>query len=128
MAFEYNKDIETRDSIIFGNYRPGEYHGGIRRFRELDVETLEKLIEEKFIDPEDCQNLSPTAWEFFNFMKQYPWWMAHGYVVELKRPDYRMTIEGIETEMEPHDPEELCEYSKLCGDADDFQTTYCWYD
>ena len=128
MAFEYNKDIETRDRIIFGKYQPEEYHGGIRRFSELDAEVLEKLIEEKFIDPEDCQNLSPTAWEFFNFMKQYPWWMAHGYVVELKRPDYRMTIEGIETEMEPHDPEELCEYSKLCGDADDFQTTYCWYD
>ena len=37
--FEYNKDIDTRDRIIFDNYRPEEYHGGIRRFRVSELVT-----------------------------------------------------------------------------------------
>lgn len=53
--------------------------------------------------------------------------MAHGYAVDVNRSDYRITIEGIETDIEPKD-DELRTYLKLCGDADDFQSSYCWYD
>lgn len=70
---ELNKDIEERDRVIFGKYEPSEYHSGIRRFCELDVETLEYLFEHEFIDPKERQNLSPTTQEFFDFIKKYPW-------------------------------------------------------
>lgn len=61
-------------------------------------------------------------------MQKYPFWEAHGYVTSVDRSDYRITIEGIARENVPDDPEELRAYSKLCGDADDFQSNYCWYD
>ncbi len=128
MDFVFNKDIEKRDRIIFGKYRPEEYYGGIRRFENLGIERLEYLFKNRFIDPEDCQNLAPSAQEFLDFMRKYPFWEAHGYVVEAKRPDYRISIEGIARETVPDDPEELRAYLRLCGDADDFQPNYCWYD
>lgn len=51
---ELNKDITMRDKILFGKYRPNTYKfGGIRKFDNLDVETLGKLLEMNFADPED---------------------------------------------------------------------------
>lgn len=125
---ELNRDIKKRDRIIFGKYEPSEYHGGCRHFDELDIERLEYLLDNHFIDPDECQNLSPTTKEFFSFMQKYPFWEAHGYVTSVDRSDYRITIEGIARENVPDDPEELRAYSKLCGDAEDFQANYCWYD
>lgn len=58
---ELNKDILTRDKMIFGKYRPNTYKfGGIRKFDNLDVETLGKLLEMNFADPEERQNLAPS--------------------------------------------------------------------
>ena len=50
MEFEYNKDWETRDKLIFGKADKSKYMGGCRSFSGLNYRTLCTLLEEKFID------------------------------------------------------------------------------
>ena len=132
MEFEFNRDIKTRDEIIFGEYDEKKYHGGVRRFENLDLTALEKLVDQKFIDLEDAQNASPTVEEFLAFMKAYPDYTAHGYtVVNIDRNDYRVTLEGIGKNYEANDKEELKDFVKMFHSADELcidKTMYCWYD
>ena len=127
-----NKDFNKRDEILFGGYSEDAYkYGGIRHFEYLDVDTLKQLIDEGFIDPEECQNDSPTTMEFYEFMKKYPDFTAHGYAVSPVRSDYRITLEGIECS-EPYTNETLRDFVELCRFADEFcvnqSYAYAWYD
>jgi hypothetical protein len=94
----YNMDQDRRDSLIpFKNDRwNAGYLGGIRRYEGLDVEVLGQLINEGFVDLEERQNNAPTIRRFYNFMKRYPEFKAHGYVVDKEREDYRLSVEGVE--------------------------------
>ena len=91
---EFNMNQDKRDNIIFNG--KVDYSGGICSFNNMDYETLEKLVALKFADPEDAQNSAPTLLEFLTFMKKHPCFLAHGYVVESKRSDYRVSIEGLQ--------------------------------
>lgn len=71
------------------------YGGGIAAFDELDAAGLAWLLDEKFIDPHDRQNAAPSVWEIFRFLCAHPTVRAAGYVVDVKRPDYRTSIEAI---------------------------------
>ena len=128
---ELNKDIATRDKILFGKYRPNTYKfGGIRKFDNLDVETLGKLLEMNFADPEDRQNLAPSIQEIYEFMRKYPKYKAHGYAVSDEREDYRISIEGVE-KGEPHESiDEFQDYMNVFrfSDAFDYHTMFCWFD
>ena len=95
---ELNKDVNRRDQIVFGEpYNKSDYKfGGIVRFREMDLETLDTLFKENFIDPNETQNDSPTTLEIFEFMKAHPDFTCHGYAVSPERDDYRISIEGVE--------------------------------
>ena len=128
---ELNRDIKTRDEVLFGKYNPDRYHfGGIARFEGLDVETLKWLLEHNFADPDETQNDSPTIEEFLDFMERHPEFTAHGYAVTDKRDDYRISIEGVETNETPADRETIFDFMGWFRFADELQLDppYCWYD
>ena len=156
--FEYNKDYNIRDNLIFGktfdwenpesdkevnrnNFR-GRILGGICHFDKLDFSTLGFLIKEHFVDPEENQNNSLTIEEFYEFMME---WddkaniFAHGYVVSPLRKDYRISIEGIQVDPfikgvkgETFDKKFILDFVDLFRFADEFKLTeteaFCWYD
>ena len=127
---ELNKDIETRDKLIWGKYRPRKYNfGGVIPYQGMNVRTLRKLLEQNFADPEERQNNAPTIGEIYNFMKSYPSYTCHGYAVSADRDDYRVSIEGVEKGDKTDSVEEFQSYMKLFGNADEinFNTMYCWF-
>ena len=131
MEFKYNKDWETRDKLIFGKADKSRYMGGCRRFSGVNYRTLCTLLEEKFIDPQEAQNNSPTTEEIMSFMKEYPDFTAHGYVVSIDRDDYRVTIEGVDgSNYASPSMELLTDFINLFRYADDFDihSLCCWYD
>ncbi len=126
-----NRDIETRDKIIFGNYKDSKYRfGGTRSFRGLNVDTLKILLDQNFIDPNETQNASPTVFEIYSFMENYPLYTAHGYAVVDTRDDYRISLEGVEKGGPANSVEELKDYMNLFRYADEFDesTMFCWFD
>lgn len=128
---ELNINQDLRDYIIFKNNSPN-YMGGTASFEHLDIWDLEKLIKNNFIDLDDSQNDSPTAKEFYDFVKNNGFTGSfHGYVVNKDRSDYRVTIEGIDINSEI-EKDALIQFSNLCRHADEFICTatnlYCWYD
>ena len=119
---EYNMDIKTRDTIIFGSYNPDAYRGGVMDFEGMEVSTLKKLVDMRYADPEEAQNDSPTIEEFIRWMETYDGYVVNGYVVTDKRSDYRVSIESIEKIGIIEDKDELINfvnafrYVVLCQD------------
>ena len=129
--FGLNKDVKSRDEIIFGKFEPKRYVGGIRRFDGLSLKKLKQLVELNFIDLEDYQNNSPTVREFIEFMEKYPDYTVMGYTVSIDRDDYRISLDGIEKRKVVYSEEEVDDFSSLFGDADEFDTgnaMYAWFD
>ena len=92
---------------------------------------LEKLFEERFIDPADRQNASPTARQFLEFMRKYPVTVAHGYVIGPDRPDARITIEGLHVHANDVTPDLEHAFNDLCHTADELMMDgdlYSWWD
>lgn len=128
--FEFNKDVKTRDEMIFGRYEPSAYAGGIRRFEGLSLELVKKLIELKFINPDDAQNYSPTINGFIEYAEDWEDYEFGGYVVSIDRDDYRVSIDSIE-KSEPISKKEMVAFVKMFRDADEFSIEdglYAWYD
>lgn len=128
MRFEYNKDEKRRCEILGIN---PTYGGGYYGIHKMDINQLNMLLDEKFIDPEECQNCSPSTMEFKEFMEAYPNVTAHGYIISPDRSDYRVTIEGLE--YNGHVTRKMMEeFTELFRHADDFTCNrnclYCWYD
>lgn len=128
----FNRDVKRRDSILKEFFDKGDTYDG---FRGLTVEAMQQLIDEKFLDPEDDQNGSPTAGNFLAFMKEYPFVKAHGYAIGINRRDYRITIEGLEADL-PEDKdakiEFIIDFVNSFHHADDVTLTennvYAWWD
>lgn len=128
MRFEYNKDDKRRCEILGIN---PTYRGGYCGFQKMNLNQLNMLLEEKFIDPEECQNESPSTMGFKEFMEKYPDVTAHGYIIGLDRSDYRVTIEGLEY-VGDTTKEMLFDFMDMFRHADEFSCSesclYCWYD
>lgn len=133
MMYMNINDANTREQIIFGrDYNPETYrYGGMIRFGYLTANDAHKLIDLGLMDPEDCQNSSPTAKEFLDFVDTFGEdWYLHGYVISPERDDYRVTIEGIGCER-PLEDDEKTEFIKMNRWADELEFengAYCWYD
>ena len=126
-----NRDVQTRDELIFGKYDESKYSGGIRHFKDMSLSTLEKLVAQNFIDLDEQQNDSPTVQAILGFMRTYPDYTAHGYTVSIEREDYRVSLEGVAKEREADTIEELKGFMNMFRFADDFCTDnemYCWFD
>ena len=124
-----NPDIRRRDTLIFGKYWPGY---DVKRFEGISVDTLETLIQEGFADPEEAQNCAPSTQEFLEFMRQYPGYKAHGYVISEKRHDCRVSIEGVVKGRSCASDKELMAFVAMFRYADEFEIgpdgMYCWFD
>lgn len=107
-----------------------------KRFNNLDIMTLDRLLYEGLISGDSCQNFSPTAQEFANFMHMYPFITAHGYIIIEPRVDARITIEGIEgSYKDMSNPTEfLIDFVSRFRHADEFEISeldsyvYVWWD
>lgn len=93
MGLALNQDDERRRALL--GIETDEDSGGIMSFCDLEVDTLETLLEERFIDPGGRQNDAPATIELFDLMKQYPAIKASGYAVVKARADYRVQLTGI---------------------------------
>lgn len=125
-----NKDVNKRDMILFGEeYNKDEYIGGARRFSDITLENLKRLVDEDFISLYEAQNSSPTTEEFIDFMESHPGFTVFGYAISPERCDYRITIEGIQSNEMP-DEETLIDFVSNFRWADEFEydPPYAWWD
>ena len=129
--FEYNKDQDKRDT--FFDIVPDPYFSknDYQRYHGLNVETLKILLDEKFANPEEVQNESPSIQEFYDFMVKFPEFTAHGYLIGNGRSDYRVSIEGLIGVPSDFDAERA--FSRMFRQADEFDfypdgSFRCWYD
>lgn len=132
------EEANEREQLVFKrNYDPQVYSrmGGLQRFDNMTVETARKLIDLGYLDPDDCQNSSPTNGEFVEFIegcKNPGDWYLHGYAISAERSDCRVNIEGISTYCEV-DQEDMVNFLMQNRFADELQaginqSLYCWYD
>ena len=115
------------EKIVFGG-KPTYSSGGIEPFSHLHPSKLKQLVEEGLVDPDGSQNDSPTTQEFLEFGEQFPFVRYIGYAVSPKRPDTRLTIEGIVVS-ETNVPEEALRsfrkaFKKFCHAADELDLPY----
>ena len=93
--FDLNTDDRLRHEIMGIEM---DYSGGYRSFDKLTLETLNKLIENGFVNLLDSQNNAPNIRDFASFMEKFlaEDVTAHGYLISPERTDYRITIVGLE--------------------------------
>lgn len=124
--------IDERDYVLFHeDYRPDKYSGGIRRFEDLSYRDYEELLYLNVIDPDDRQNLAPTAKEIAEFLRSHPDFRAHGYAVSPERGDYRVSLEGVCC-TEEYSLQDVIDFFELFKDPDEIKVEKnclsCWYD
>lgn len=132
---DFNHDQELRDSKLVTpewviKHGFTEYLGGVRHFSQMDADTLQWMVDNKFADPQDKQNDAPTLGRFLTFLKQHPNFRAIGYVVDKSRGDYRLTVEGAEGW--GLSEQDIWDFTDLAYDADEFVVgadyARAWYD
>lgn len=102
----------------------------IKYYEGLTAAGLDTLIKERFADNNECQNCCPCIKEINKFLHEHPNFTAHGYIVTPRRPDYRVSIEGVEGK--DCNAKDIEDFIDLFGDADDLTVEggvcYCWFD
>lgn len=124
-----NKNQWLRDEIL--GIKPEHYMGGIARYSDVSLDVLEKLVELGFVNLLQTHNDSPTISQILDFMYDHSGFKAHGYVVDIKRPDYRVSIEGIK-KVGKITKQDIIDFIDLFKDTDDLivnkDLLYCRYD
>lgn len=128
-----NPNIEQRDEILFGNYDPSAYSGGIRRFRGLDSAKLETLITEGFVYVGERQNDGPSIDELLDFNEDWnDMYTFQGYATNSSREDYRITIDSIQrkepfTSSDEDEVDDFNYFTEAADEIDDIEG-YAWWD
>ena len=128
MKFNYD---DKRRCEIMGISFPVNYLGGCCGFEGLNLNQLNLLLNEGFIDPEEQQNCAPNTAEFKEFLEAYPDVTVHGYIISPDRTDYRVTIEGIsyKGEVSTEMRQSFIEMFKFADEFDiEDDSLYCWFD
>lgn len=119
---------KLRNEIL--KVKESDYLYGLADFTNLDLETLDKLIENKFIELKFKFNSSPTVEYFRQFMLKHPIFKCFGHVSR-RRDDYSVVITGIEA-YDIKDKDALLDFAIQFRLADEFEASekYCraWYD
>ena len=124
-----NKDIKKRDELIFGEFDREKYMGGLRNYRFMKVDLLKQLVEQGFADPETCQNDSPSIQEFIDFLEENEGYTVFGYVISDTRPDYRVSIEGLQKDEPTETKEEIKKFFEFANGASELDIDgYAWWD
>lgn len=118
---------DKRRCNILGIAVPDYKYGGIEPVT-ITLDQLKALLHENLIDPNTQQNNSPTVKEFLEFLKENPSFYAIGYMVSPDRPDYRISIEGVEAKS--CTKKELSNFRKMFRLADEYEENppRAWYD
>src|SRR5262249_26540474 len=100
-------------------------------FQGVPAEVVAQLLTERYLDPDERQNASPSASEFFAFMQRHPGMLAHAYATCTEREDDRVTIEGV-SYRGTVSQDLRREVVQLFGSADecrvDASGVYVWFD
>lgn len=123
-----NSNEEQRDMIIFEEYDPDKYAGGVRKFECLTCDKLSDLLRQNFINPLEKKNGSPDVVQIQQFMEKYPDYTAHGFVTANRR---YVTLEGLSKDKPAASEEELNDFKILFKEALELVTgerMYCWYE
>lgn len=129
--FIYNKDYELRDKIVGTNFDWSKKENRVVYYDNLDIRTLEKLILNKFIDPNDAQNAAPFVKDIFIFMTKHPQVLASGYLVGPDSEDYRISIDGLYVPVKYVTEDIKNDFIEFCVDADELNTEgnlFSWWD
>jgi len=130
MMFAYNHDQATRDAML-GICPNADYLGGVETIKGVKLDVVEQLIDQRFADPDEAQNNSPTISGFVDFMREHPRAVLNGYAVESRRFDYRVSFDCI---LLPDPSEaEVAEFARcFAGSSDDFgvgeDDVWAWWD
>lgn len=114
-----NTNVKRRDEIIFGKYEPERYLGGCRRFT-CSRDTIETLLNEDFIELDECQNYSPSTKEFLESTIDLEKVEFECYVINADRDDYRVTIEGVDIEINDSNYKDISYAIETFHNADEF--------
>ena len=128
--FEYKKDDKRRREIL-GLKEENKYkNGGIDTIENVPVDIVQKLIDEKFVNPDEYQNDSPTTQEFLIFLKTHEGFTLSGYIVSPDRNDYRITFTSISGETEDADTiSDFIDNFRMADEFDvniDYRSYYAW--
>lgn len=129
--FQLNTDYKKRDKLLGISIDWQTVPSGTKEIKFIDYRTIEQLMKNNFLNPNDRQNESPSASEILAFLQLHPTVFAHGYVVSPYREDYRITLEGIQVKPKDTTVETKLAVFEFCKDADEVLTTsglYCWWD
>jgi hypothetical protein len=130
MDSKFPSDIDLRD-VLLQPYFSDEAHGGIRPFKRVPLDILEKLILHGFVHLGKWNSCPGVQDLFWPFLRRHPEFTAHGYAVSKERKDCRIAIEGVECDA-PMTIETVIDFAKTFRFADDFNLTptraRCWYD
>lgn len=120
-----NNDIKTRDLLLFGEYEPEKYSGGIRRF-VTGLNTLIKLVDLGFADEKECHNDSPKIESFIEETRDYGLITVEfeGFAVSSNRSDYRVDIDGIRLQIPKQYENTMCHFVELYSNADEFSLSF----
>ena len=127
---QFDERDKMREPYFCKDITGKDWFGGVRRFKGLTVDVLKTLVKKGYADPEEYQNSAPTTAEFIEFCEKHLEFRLHGYAVDRKRSDARISIEGIST----HNLNTSIENLLMFRFADDFYINtdekefYCWYD
>jgi hypothetical protein len=134
MALNDVKTDAGREEIVFGKSIDWEEDasGGVRRFRGLDAETAQRLIDEGYLDPDGKQNYSPTAREIVTFALENGA-VVDGYMVSPSSSDARISREGLSIPSKHCDAETIAAFARKFRHADEFMADTehgcsCWFD
>jgi len=130
--FQMNKDQTKRDRYL--NIKPEDYSGNLanltKPYTGLNAKQLEWLINNNYANPEERQNDSPCIGEFLLFIKKHLGFMVQGYAIDISRPDYRISIDGLIGEETNID--EIIEFLKFNKKADELffsnNHQHSWWD
>lgn len=125
--FKFNRNEDTRNKILAKHSK----FDGKWSFNGLSAKGLQLLIKQKFADPQEMQNNSPSIEEFLQFLKEHPDCTVSGYAVELAREDYRVSVEQIDF-VGKYSKELLKDFVNAFRNADEFKVgdknLHAWWD
>lgn len=116
--------VDTRDESL-----------GIVRFDDIDGATLGRLMAERFVDPDNTQNDSPSVADFSAILTEFPELRVGGYAVPASRDDYRISVDSVHGKLDgvPADRRaEIAELFEKLGETatntdPEGKTFRCWW-
>jgi len=120
-----DKQRKARDEAL----KVGEgYCGGTASFSHMDATMLALAIHNEWIEDNEEQGCGLTPEQYLDFLRTFPRFKAHGYVVTNKRPDCRVYLSGVILDETPT-LEEMCAFVTHFKDSEQFLCTlhslYC---